>query len=196
MNAVVNASATAAGASRGPPGPAGAAAPGRGSATHAASRPRTGAPVRGSRMWSPLRTPEALSAVWRIDSRARTRDGSPGSLSVSGQPSQPAGGSSARAELKPAVDERAVEAPVLEQLRHQVHRVALADAAEIDAHAVGRRADQEGIGIDLERRQPGADGDVERAVGQVVQVPRDEEAFERGLADACALSGREVIERG
>ena len=92
------------------------------------------------------------------------------------------------------MDERAVEAPVLEQFRHQIHRVALADAAEIDANAVGRRADQEGIGIDLERRQPGADRDVERAVGQVVDVPRDEEAFERGLADACALSGREVIE--
>ena len=88
------------------------------------------------------------------------------------------------------MDERALEAPVLEQFRHQIHRVALADAAEIDANAVGRRADLERIGIDLERRQPGADRDVERAVGQVVHVPRDEEAFERGLADACALSGR------
>ena len=125
-------------------------------------------------MWSPLRTPEALSAVWRIESRAKTRDGSRGSLSVSGQPSRPAGGSSASGGAEAAVDERAVEAPLLEQLRHQVHRVALADAAEIDAHAVGRRAHHEVVGVDLERRQPGADRDVERAAGQVVDVPRDE----------------------
>ena len=57
-----------------------------------------------------------------------------------------------------------------------------------------RRANQKVVGIDLERRQPGADRDVERAVGDVVQVPRDEQAFERSLADACALSGREVID--
>ena len=90
-------------------------------------------------MWSPLRTPDALSAVWRIVSRAKTREGSPGSLSVSGHPSLPAGASSARAELKPAVDERTVEAPLLEQFRHQIHRVALADATEIEPNAAGRR---------------------------------------------------------
>ena len=38
--------------------------------------------------------------------------------------------------------------------------------------------------------------DVEGAAGQVVDVPRDEEAFERRLADARALSGREVIDPG
>ena len=39
--------------------------------------------------------------------------------------------------------ERALEAPLLEQLRHQIDRVALADAAEIDLHAARRRADHE-----------------------------------------------------
>ena len=130
-------------------------------------------------MWSPLRTPDAPSAVWRIDSRASTRDGSPGSLSVSGQPSRPAGGSSASDRAEAAVDERALEAPLLEQLRHQIHRVALADAAEIDLHAARSRADDEVVGIDLERRQAGADRDVERAGGQLEHVPRDQQAFER-----------------
>ena len=66
------------------------------------------------------------------------------------------------------MDERAVEAPVLEQFRHQIHRVALAYPAEIDEDTAACRADQKRVGIDLERRQPGADRDVERAVGQVI----------------------------
>jgi hypothetical protein len=48
-----------------------------------------------------LRNPEAPRAVWRAASRESTREGSPGSLNVSGQPSWPAGGSSASTELNP-----------------------------------------------------------------------------------------------
>jgi len=52
-------------------------------------------------MWSPFRTPDALSAAWRIESRQKTREGSRGSLRVNGQPSAAACGSRATAELKP-----------------------------------------------------------------------------------------------
>ena len=198
MNAVVSASATAAGASL-DPGASGASTPGaagRGSATQAASRPRTGTPVRGSRMWSPLRTPEALSAVWRIVSRAEH----PRGLARIAQRQRPAVGARRRLErerrAEAAVDERTVEAPFLQQLRHQIDRVALADATEIESDATGGRAHDERLGVDLQRRQSGADRDVERAVGQIVDVPCDEEAFERGLTDARALSRRQVTEPG
>ena len=147
-------------------------------------------------MWSPFRTPDALSAAWRIESRAED----PRGLAGIAQGQRPAVGARRRLQgdggAEAAVHEGALEAPLLEQLRHQVHRVALADAAQIEPNAVGRRADLERIRVDLERRQPGADRDVERAAGQVVDVPRDQQAFERGLADARALSRRQVIEPG
>ena len=193
MKAVVNASATAPGASLGPSSTP-ATVSGRGSATHAASRPRTGSPVRGSTMWSPLRTPEADNAVWRIERRASTRDGAPGSLNVSGQPSRPAGGSSARTELKPPWTSARSKSPLLEQFRHQVDRVALADAAQVDLHPVGRRANQEAIGVQFERRQPRADRDVEGAACQVEHVARDHEALERRRADPRALARRQVVD--
>ena len=80
---------------RGRPGPGGPAPP-----TRLAVR-EPPSPVRGSRMWSPLRRPEALKAIWLADRPARTRDGSAGSVSVNGQPSPGAGGSSMSTELNP-----------------------------------------------------------------------------------------------
>jgi len=92
------------------------------------------------------------------------------------------------------VDEGPLEAPLLEQLRDQIDRVALADAAEIDADPVGGGPDLERLGVDVEPRQAGADRDVEGAAGQLVHVPRDHEALERSLADADAGARREVID--
>ena len=76
-----------------------------------------------------------------------------------------------------AVDECDLQSPFLEQLRHQVHSIALADAAEIDLHAPFRRVHQELIRVEFERRQPRADRDVERAARQVEHVARDHEAL-------------------
>ncbi len=145
-------------------------------------------------MWSPLRKPEAPSAVWRTERRASTRDGAAGSLRVSGQPSRPAARLEREDGAEAAVDERDVQSPFLEQLRHQVHSVALADAAEIDLHAAFRRAHQERIRVELERRQPGADRDVERAGRQLEHVARDHEALQRRRADLCALARRQMVD--
>ena len=196
MKAVVSASVTAPAAIRGSssaaprrrPSPAAAARP------RPRSRPRTGSPVRGSTMWSPLRTPEAPSAVWRTERRASTRDGAAGIA----QRQRPAVAARRRLECEDgaeaAVDERALEPPLLEQFRHQIDRVALADAAEVDLHPVRRRANQEVVGVQLERRQPRADRDVERAAGQVEHVARDDEALQRRRADPCALARRQMVD--
>ena len=126
MKAVVNASATAAGASLGPSNPLGAGPlaeasasgrSGRGSETQAASLPRTGTPVRGSTMWSPLRTPEALSAVWRIERRESTR---------TARRDRSASAASRRAPGRVQGEDReapwtsARSIPLLEQFRHQI----------------------------------------------------------------------------
>ena len=192
MNAVVNASATAAGASRSP-------GPGRRGGGPRHRHPRREPPAHRrarARIQDVVALADAGRAERGLTHRQPAED--PRRLAGIAQRQRPAVAARRRLEgdggAEAAVDEGALEAPLLEQLRHQVHRVALADTAEIDANAVGRRADHEGVGVDLERRQPGADGDVERAVGQVVDVPCDQEAFERGLADACALSDRQVIE--
>ena len=78
--------------------------------------------------------------------------------------------------------ESALQTPLLEQLGGQVHRVALADAAKVDAHAVPRRVHLVRLRVELEGRQPAADGDVEGAVGQGVDVLGDDQALEGRLA--------------
>ena len=200
MNAVVNASATAAGASLGPGrGPSAAVAPG-------CRRPRQRHPRREPpadrgarpRIQDVVALPDAGRAERGLAHREPAED--PRGLARIAQGQRPAVGGRRRLQgdggAEAAVHEGALEAPLLEQLRDQVHRVALADAAQIEPNAIGRRADLERIRVDLERRQPGPDRDVERAAGQVVDVPRDQEAFERGLADARALARRQVIEPG
>ena len=92
------------------------------------------------------------------------------------------------------MDERPLDPPVLEQLRHQIDGVALADAAKVHAHAIPCRADRGVFGIQFERRQPGADRDVERAAGQFVHMARDEEALHRRRSDACALARRQMVD--
>ena len=89
MKAVVRASATVVGVIRGASVAcdSAVAVTGRGTAAQAATRPRTGLPVRGSTMWSALRTPEAPSAVWRTDRRASTPERALGLLKVRGHPS-------------------------------------------------------------------------------------------------------------
>ena len=193
MNAVVNASATAAGASRGPAwrrgsgrrpaAPAAAARPGGESPPHRLAGPR-------------IKDMVALADAGRAERRLSHREPGEhlGRLARIAERQRPAVGALRRLQrdrrAEAAVHEGALEAPLLQQLGHEVHRIPLADAAEVDANAVGCRAHFEGIRVDLERRQAGADGDVERAVGQVVDVPGDEEAFERGFADAGALCRR------
>ena len=57
-----------------------------------------------------------------------------------------------------------------------------------------RRADHEVVGVELERRQPRANRDVERAAGEIEHVPRDDEALERRRADPGVLACRELVD--
>ena len=92
------------------------------------------------------------------------------------------------------MNERPLDAPVLQQLRHQIDGVALADAAEVQPHAIPCRADRGVVGIQFERRQPGADGDVERAARQFVHMARDEQALHRRRSEACGLARRQMVD--
>ena len=76
------------------------------------------------------------------------------------------------------VDERAFD-PLLEQFCHQIDRIAFADASEVHPDPVLRRADQAGIGVQFERRQPRANRDVERAARHFVEMAGNQEALER-----------------
>ena len=51
---------------------------------------------------------------------------------------------------EPAVHERGLQAPLLEQFRHQVDGVPLADPAKIDLHTACRGMDDRLVGVELE----------------------------------------------
>ena len=138
MKAVVSASATVAARHARPLAPArrSLGLRGRGTATHDAQPPAHAARRCADRRCDrPCARPTRPSAVWRTESRASTRDASRGSLSVNGQPPMSGRRLEREDRAEASVHERSLEAPVLEQLRHQIDRVALADAAEIDLHA-------------------------------------------------------------
>src|SRR5262249_14450431 len=93
-----------------------------------------------------------------------------------------------------AVDEGVLDPPLLEDIRPAVDRGALADPAEVEAHAVGVRADREAVAVELEGREPGAERDVERPVRPVEERLGGGQALERALADAGALPRGQIVD--
>ena len=65
---------------------------------------------------------------------------------------------------------------------------------EVDSHASRRRTDHAVVGVELERRQPRANRDVEGAAGDVEHVARDHEAFHRGAAHTRRVAGRQMVD--
>src|SRR6185503_11892639 len=91
-----------------------------------------------------------------------------------------------------AVDERLSKLPLLEQFTDQIDGVALADTSEIHANAASGRADDRGLGIDLERQESRANRHIEPAASQLEHVPRDDQAFQRRCANLRLLTGSEL----
>ena len=128
-----------------------------------------------------------------MDRRASTREDAPGSLSVKGQPVAASRRFQCKHRAESPVNQPPPKSPLLEQLGHDINRVALPDAAEVDLDSALRRTDDEVVGIELERRQPRADRNVEGAARQVEHVARDYEALQRRRADARVLARREMV---
>jgi hypothetical protein len=78
------------------------------------------------------------------------------------------------------VNQGALEPPVFEKFGHQIHGVAFADSAKVQSHIVLCRTNDALAGLELERVESGAERDVEGSPGNLVHMPRDHEALERG----------------
>ena len=142
MNAVERASATAAGDPPVRPG---------GTATQAAARPRTG--TAGARVQDVVALPHPRRAQGLPARRDPGQDPAvpgPGRAQGQGPPVPVRGGLQGQDRAEPAVHESAADLPLLQHLRHAVDRVALADAAQVEAGSAVPRVDGELVRVELE----------------------------------------------
>ena len=113
---------------------------GRPTATHAARFAHGPARARIEDVVSLPRPRRAQGLLARRDPGEDPPLRGSGALRVRGHPSRSGGGSRARTELKPPWTRRVSDLPLLQQLRHAVDRVALADAAEVEPDSPRLRA--------------------------------------------------------
>ena len=141
----------------------------------------------------------ALAHARRAEGPAARRDPGqdpavPGRAQGQGPPLPVRGRLQGQDRAVPPVHERAGDLPLFQHLRHAVDRVALADAAEVEAGSSFPRVDGELVGVELEALQPRPDRGVEGPAGQAVDVPRDLQALHRPRAHPGGLPRGQVID--
>jgi hypothetical protein len=92
------------------------------------------------------------------------------------------------------VNQRPKETPLLQDLRHAVDRVALADPAQVESDVRSERANFEVVRAELEALEPGAPGDIEGAAGHAEEDPRGRQAVEGEGIDERLLPCAKVVD--